>query len=306
MHVVLDRRPKRFDVNRCHALSYGAGMSVVTLSKETQFVRHCFAPCVFPGNKQTGGLWIIIFGAFLLLGRLLYPSSMITVKREDEEHCLLIDWVGFGSIIALSMMVQPGEEEWIFVAEMLLSGFFLNLIKRVPEKLEKGIYTVALAIVCLALATQPFITIPSLFSTEYVLLFVVLFGFVMQKLIWKNQVPFIFVSALISVVIQAFGCIIHEEIWDLLLLSLILLAILILSFWIQSKRWFALSGITLVTIALYCTRGFWKSLSWWIYLLGAGVILIVIAVIKEYQRRNLDKEDSKFYQVKAYWDEWKV
>ncbi|NLG05180.1 MAG: hypothetical protein GX567_15320, partial [Clostridia bacterium] len=231
-------------------------------------------------------------------------------SREEGEQRVLIDWVGFGSIISLIFMQQSGEKIWIFMAELLFAGYLMNMIKRTPEKLEKVIYSFALFSAILALVTQPFVELPSLFRTELYLLFLILLAAGMQKIIWKTKVPLIYICTVISIVIQSAECLYREilfkdGLWDLLFLALVLLALLILSFWLQSKKWFGLSGISLVTIAVYCTRDFWKSISWWIYLMAAGILLIVIAVVKEYQKRNVDQEHSKFYQIKEYWEEWK-
>ena len=43
-------------------------------------------------------------------------------------------------------------------------------------------------------------------------------------------------------------------------------------------------GIIIITVALYMTKDFWLSLSWWIYLLAAGLGLILFAAVNEMKK----------------------
>ena len=49
----------------------------------------------------------------------------------------------------------------------------------------------------------------------------------------------------------------------------------------KNRRWVRISGILMVVLALYMTKGFWLSISWWVYLLAAGVGLILFAAVNE-------------------------
>lgn len=41
----------------------------------------------------------------------------------------------------------------------------------------------------------------------------------------------------------------------------------------------------MILVALYMTKDFWLSLSWWVYLLAAGLGLIVFAAVNEMKKR---------------------
>lgn len=60
----------------------------------------------------------------------------------------------------------------------------------------------------------------------------------------------------------------------------------------HSRLWVRISGTIIVTVALYMTKGFWLSISWWIYLLAAGIGLILFAAAKERKRRKAGEEDD--------------
>ena len=49
----------------------------------------------------------------------------------------------------------------------------------------------------------------------------------------------------------------------------------------KNRLWVRISGTMIVVIALYMTKGFWLSISWWVYLLAAGIGLIVFAAVNE-------------------------
>ena len=90
---------------------------------------------------------------------------------------------------------------------------------------------------------------------------------------------------------------------DVLILGIAALVILVISFWIKSKRWFLLACITLAALLLYMTRTFWLSLAWWIYLLAAGVILITLASVNEYYKKKGEQRESRFKRLMQEW-EW--
>ncbi len=70
------------------------------------------------------------------------------------------------------------------------------------------------------------------------------------------------------------------------MINALILEVICLSlfFWAQvtkNRRWVRISGSIIVVISLYMTKGFWLSISWWVYLLAAGIGLIVFAAVNE-------------------------
>ena len=70
--------------------------------------------------------------------------------------------------------------------------------------------------------------------------------------------------------------------------ALVLVSLCMLSFlWAHVRKWvgcFRISGFIIVTVALYMTKSFWLSLSWWVYLLAAGLGLIIFAAYTELKK----------------------
>ena len=71
---------------------------------------------------------------------------------------------------------------------------------------------------------------------------------------------------------------------DALILEAICLAVFLWAHIGKCTRWIRISGIIIITVALYMTKDFWLSLSWWIYLLAAGLGLILFAAVNEMKK----------------------
>ena len=74
-------------------------------------------------------------------------------------------------------------------------------------------------------------------------------------------------------------------VWDALILEAVNLAVFLLAHMRKCMRWIRISGIIMILVALYMTKDFWLSLSWWVYLLAAGLGLIVFAAVNEMKKR---------------------
>ena len=72
---------------------------------------------------------------------------------------------------------------------------------------------------------------------------------------------------------------------DALILEGVCLAVLVPSCAGKCRRWAFISGGTALGVALYVTRSFWLSISWWVYLLAAGIGLILFAARNEMKKR---------------------
>ena len=113
----------------------------------------------------------------------------------------------------------------------------------------------------------------------------------------------LFGGAIICVIWQTMDCLRFEKLSDLLILATSVLILLVISLKIKSARWFLLSTVTLLVLAIYISRDFWRSLAWWVYLLAAGAIMIIIASMNEYRKKNEDKKENR---LKGYFKDWNV
>ncbi|MBQ5338585.1 MAG: hypothetical protein J6Z40_05405 [Oscillospiraceae bacterium] len=88
---------------------------------------------------------------------------------------------------------------------------------------------------------------------------------------------------------------------DLLTLLITAMLLFIASFYIRQKKWFLLGGISLVLTAMYMHMKLTDGKQWWVYLLLAGLVLIVVAGSNEMLKQRGESLKSKAGKL---WDEW--
>ena len=86
---------------------------------------------------------------------------------------------------------------------------------------------------------------------------------------------------MICLVILCFNVLLFGSLANAMILEAVCLAIFL---WAQVKKngsWVRISGIFLILVVVFLTKEFWLSISWWIYLLAAGIGLIIFAAKNE-------------------------
>ena len=98
----------------------------------------------------------------------------------------------------------------------------------------------------------------------------------------KNEMRgFKFVSITLMMVFLLLSGAIAGGIGNALILGAVGVVILVLASVYNNRAYAIMSSVVLLLLALYITRDFWFQIAWWIYLMIAGVVLVVIAVKKE-------------------------
>ena len=133
---------------------------------------------------------------------------------------------------------------------------------------------------------QPYIQWPDLIRLEVQLAPAALFSWSLAR-IWKEEAFIPWFQAAIcclclgAMILDAFYT---GNVGDALILEAVCLVIFLWAHVRKCVRWFRISGIIIVTVALYMTKSFWLSLSWWVYLLAAGLGLIIFAAYTELKK----------------------
>ena len=81
----------------------------------------------------------------------------------------------------------------------------------------------------------------------------------------------------------------------------VMLLVLIVSIMARSKTWFITSASCLLIVTLYATREYLMALNWWIYLFFAGMILIALAAVNEYCKKNNETLRSSVVKRFSSW-----
>lgn len=88
------------------------------------------------------------------------------------------------------------------------------------------------------------------------------------------------------------GTIISTEPWDAIIAGICAIAAFIYAS-NKKRKWETLIYFSLaIVIAIYMTRSFWLSLSWWIYLFIAGIGLIALAMYNEARKKKLKEKEE--------------
>lgn len=221
-------------------------------------------------------------GAVLLLtgigARCFYP-----IVREDAQvqGGWRMDWYQIFSVWTILWMAVSNDGGWRFAYLLLAALYFLQY--QAVEGLRKPALSLSAVFAAAAFWQQPFILWPDVVSLELSLLPVVWLIWTAGR-IW-DQWPLIRpvqnAGYLICLLLLAMDAILTGLVWDALILEGICLGIFVSS-QIKNHVWWArISAGMILAVALFMTRSFWLSISWWVYLLAAGIGLIGLAAFME-------------------------
>ncbi|MCL2140546.1 MAG: hypothetical protein FWH42_02545 [Dehalococcoidia bacterium] len=235
-----------------------------------------------------------MFALMLILGRVIFGKKLF----KDTPNGRLLDYLSLSAIITpfIFLCSEPlfgVSNRYVthgsLIVFMVYGCCFLGRkFSNEYNTFNKHLISLVLAIAVITFLTQPYILLPGLITTEYNLV-VLLVAVVLYSVLWNKTVfsrHALFITAAISVLIQ-FSDIIGGEYrqFDAALLGVVMALILFGSFFFKKRRWFLLSLITLAVFAIYLSKDFWLSISWWVYLMVCGTIMIIVAAVFEYRRR---------------------
>ena len=193
----------------------------------------------------------------------------------------------------------------VMISFIMIAFYIMSYYRKNNSDIDKVLITMSVLSLCLAYWTQPFIEFTSLISLEMNLLPIVVLTFCL-RFIWKEELEICqkinFIVTSIVNFILLISAIFENSLSNTIILCLTLLFILFTSLIIKRKKWLLLSSIMLLFITLYMSRNFWLSISWWIYLLIVGIILIFVASANEFVKSK--SRDIK-YKAEIMFMDWK-
>ena len=222
--------------------------------------------------------------AVLISGILFRYYGPILRQRENVPAAWDVDWFHILVILPLVSLALDAGRGWRFAYTVLAVLYVLQYAAVKP--LRKGSLTIASALAVLAFWIQPYIQWPDLIRLEVQLAPAALFSWSLAR-IWKEEAFIPWFQAAIcclclgAMILDAFYT---GNVGDALILEAVCLVIFLWAHVRKCVRWFRISGIIIVTVALYMTKSFWLSLSWWVYLLAAGLGLIIFAAYTELKK----------------------
>lgn len=266
------------------ALVLGAG--VMVWRKKTESYVYLFSLAALEMILYTAG-WMtddFVYQMVLANQTFLVIQILRYGKREPSERISGPFWdiCGGGSLLfSIIVMTVLENDQWRFVY-LLMAALYCVLYRRV-ESVKKQALSLSACFAAAAFWLQPYVLWPEVIQLEMSLVPVVWLLWA-AGLIW-NETPWI--GALqnlgfaICLVLLFLDTVLTGLVTDALLLEGICLGAFV---WAQVKNriwWVRLSGGMSLVVALFMTRGFWLSISWWVYLLAAGIGLVVFAGVME-------------------------
>lgn len=251
---------------------------------------------------------LVVFVYFIMgaLSWRLYPKVYF-YEKKDSFIIRHIDWYGILNLFAPVYLFFSNSPYpyWRFFAVLLGMIYVLQFYKRWEGVEDKLILSIAAILLCFSVWIQPFFTVIRLLRTEYDLLIFILYSFFFY-IIWKEKKKWthfvLFATAIFCIVRQYIDIIIFSEPVDALILGIVCLLLLFISFMKKNKYCFLLCSVTLVLLVVYMSRSFWLSIAWWIYLLTAGILLIVVAAVNEKERQKGSSLSKKIIELLKKWN----
>lgn len=203
-------------------------------------------------------------------------------KEEGKRYLVAGILQGLSAAaLAMAFIGQNHREQWM-VFWLLTTLSLANSALLSRYKLWSQIlWTLALFPGMSIFWTWPWVEIPKQFIVEYGCIWAEL-AVVLLGCIWYDKdrrdirlIQFVFNCALLGILLLwnlAFG-----ELANALLLGGISMFMILLAAVFHRKNYMLAGAVSLFLLVVYATRDLWLNIAWWVYLLIAGVVLIVLA-----------------------------
>lgn len=266
----------------------------------------------------TDGAAAVVIAVLALLTLLLPFAGLWLRKSEDNPKNCRRAWVltGLGGLAAVWPAIaavrgvagdtysETAMRWFAFFVPLLFAVFILHFAKVTdqPEQ-RRGIYTAAAALGMVALWMQPAIqTADTYWEGKLHLLPLIGFGVVVRLLYGKETGGFfLFAVGVYTMLRLGFSAIVSENGADIVTVLVVALVMFIASFYVKQKKWFLLGGVTLVVLAVYMHMRLTDGSQWWVYLLLAGLALIVTAGSNELLKQRGDSLKSRAGRLMEDW-----
>lgn len=227
-----------------------------------------------------------VLAVVLVTGTLMRRYGNLVELSEDGRRLQRADWFHMLIVLVLVPMMLDASKIWHFVYVLLLVLYVLQFA--VLPKLRRTAVTAAELLLLYAWWSQPFFTLPDRLWLEIQMVPVFLIIRLLPAVWGESDAGRLVQRGLdmACLIVLTAGAFIRADVLNALILEGICLMVFLLSHLRKSVWWLRTSGIVMVLVALYMTRSFWLSISWWIYLLTAGLGLIGFAAWNEIRRRG--------------------
>lgn len=227
-----------------------------------------------------------VFLTYMGLSRLVYPNGILV----SSEGKTAVDPLLSTSWLAILMMNVPGRNSafCMLMAMAIYSACFIK--KKTPDHVSSILLSVTTALTAAALITRPFLIPDSAEISSKITIAIVALTGLACRFIWRKYTDAAKYSSN-GIFIFSFAALLLDAVHfdngaNTIFVMAVMIFVLIISIMSRSKTWFITSSACLLTITVYATREYLMALNWWIYLFIAGMILIGLAAVNEYCKKN--------------------
>lgn len=203
--------------------------------------------------------------------------------REEGKRYLIAGMLqGLSAAVLLMAFIGQNHREqwmifWILATISLANSALLSRYKLWSQIL----WTLALFPGMSIFWTCPWVNVPRQFTVEYGCIWAEL-AVVLLGCIWydKNRkdvglIQFMLNCMLLGILLLWNLC--SGGLANALLLGGISMFMILLAAFLHRKNYMLAGTVSLFLLVVYATRGLWLNIAWWVYLLAAGVVLIILA-----------------------------
>lgn len=203
-------------------------------------------------------------------------------KEEGKRYLIAGILQGLSAAVLLMAFVGQDSDEQYMILWILLTISLANSALLSKYKLWSQIlWTLALFPGMSIFWTCPWVEVPRQFIVEYGCIWAEL-AVVLLGCIWYDKdrkeikiVQFILNCHLLGILLLWNLC--GGELANALLLGGVSMFMILLAAFLHRKNYMLAGSISLFLLVVYATRGLWLNIAWWVYLLFAGVVLIILA-----------------------------
>lgn len=166
--------------------------------------------------------------------------------------------------------------------------------------------TVSTIFTALAFIIRPFL-IPGYaeISNKITIGIIALAGFICQ-IVWRKYKESAKIAAniiyILSFVSLLFDAMYFDTAANTIFVMSVMVFALVVSIMARSKTWFTTSASSLFVITVFATREYLTALNWWVYLFITGMLLIALAVVNEYCKKNNETIKSSVAKKFSGWN----
>ena len=223
---------------------------------------------------------------YMAVSRLVYGKGIIirTEKKLIVDPMLLSGW------LAIGLMLGTSRDAVFFtlMSAAVYCGCFVK--KNTSAKTAAMLLTFTTFLAATAIMTRPFLIPDSKQIVSKINIATLALTGLSCRLVWrkfreaaKYSSNAIYIMSFVALLLDA---VIFDNGTNTIFVMTVMIFVLIASIMQRSKTWFIASSVCLFTVTVFATREYLMALRWWIYLFFAGMVLIALAAVNEYCKKN--------------------